>query len=92
VVVDEAFTLRVPGNLDPARAVRIEIQAETDRDHVGAEAVGRYGNNVQVFVLRVRDHAGAVLHSATFPNQAAAQAERAAIAAALDSNRQQLLF
>lgn len=87
----ESAVRSFPPHLDPALVATIEVSGDTDRDHVGAAVVGRYGNNATVEVIRVIGHDGAVLHAEQFATSRAAYAAMADIRRALFSNSQTVL-
>jgi hypothetical protein len=57
----------IPPWQDPACVSDVCVCFETDRDHVGAQAIGRVGNNTDLDVVKVLGTDGAVLHSESFP-------------------------
>jgi hypothetical protein len=56
----------LPPWVDPAVCVQYGCAVETDRDHVGAEAVGRVGNNAPCVVVRAIGCAGETLRAWRF--------------------------
>jgi hypothetical protein len=87
----------LPAHLDPARAARVEIITDIDRDHVGESAVGRVGNNREVDVVRVIGLDGSVLLAEQFTSPATGKYAPGAVrlfqelSRALDRNRQSTL-
>lgn len=50
-----------PPHLDPAKVFEVVCQRDEDRDHVGSEAIGRCGNNRDVWVVLSLTESGEVL-------------------------------
>lgn len=80
-----------PPFLDPARAFDVKVFLAVDRDHVGAEAIGRVGNNRLVSVVKVYDEEGNVLRAECFEDALQADARREAILVQLKRNSQGFL-
>lgn len=59
-----------PPHLDPAKVFEVVCRKATDRDHVGAEAIGRCGNNRAVWLVLSLAEAGDVLACETFGDSA----------------------
>lgn len=50
-----------PPHLDPKRVGCVSLEEARDRDHVGANSIGRYGNDATIYVVTVYDKAGGIL-------------------------------
>lgn len=81
----------LPPHLDPAKVAAVHVRPMEDRDHVGEQAVGRFGNNRLCAVLEVLDAAGEILHAERFDDYDSAERASRAMLRKLDANRQQLL-
>lgn len=81
-----------PPHLDPATVGRVRWRSTVDRDHVGAEAVGRYGNNAECWVVEILDRAGATLWGERCESAEGAATLAATMTARIEANRQQTLF
>lgn len=85
----------IPPWQDPAHACEVCVYSETDRDHVGAQAIGRLGNNRTVRVVQVRDNNGHPLLHETYPADPfdmTADVRAAQIRRLIARNRQTRLF
>lgn len=79
---------------DPAKVEDVRVETHTDRDHVGAEEIGKLGNNREVAVLLVLDADEEILKQETFTGPEAwsqADARREDILVTLKRNRQSYL-
>jgi hypothetical protein len=85
-------TRSFPPHLDPAKVVCCRVRADTDRDHVGAGEVERYGNNAGVYVFEVLGPREIVLHAETFMTPDAAEEQLEHHEAMLEAHRQRELF
>ncbi len=82
----------LPPHLDPALVDRCRMRTDVDLDHVGIEAIGRYGNNALVFVFEVIGRDGGVLYAEQFTTAEAAECQMAHHEALIEAHRQTELF
>ena len=82
----------VPPHLDPATVGRVRWRAVVDRDHVGAEAVGRFGNNAECWVVEILGRDGSTLWGERCESAEAATTLASLMTARIEANRQQTLF
>ena len=81
-----------PPYLEPALVGQVRWRAVVDRDHVGAEAVGRYGNNAACWVVEILGRDGATLWGERCDSAEGAATLAATRTARIEANRQQSLF
>ena len=84
-----------PPYLDPDKVDAVLVDYDVDRDHIGAEEIGRLGNNKEICLVIVRGRDGSTLHQETFSGrgmEAQANTRRNEILVKLNRNRQRSLF
>ncbi len=79
-------------HLDPARVVSCRVREDEDRDHVGVEAIGRFGNNARVWVFEVLGARDVVLYAESCCTPEAANELLEHHEAMLEAHRQTELF
>jgi hypothetical protein len=84
-----------PPHLDPAKVFEVVCRPATDRDHVGAAAIGRVGNNRELWLVLSLTESGEVLACESFAEsvidgsaRARADRYRESILVQLKHNRQ----
>ncbi len=84
----------LPPWLDPQVCERICAEQARDSDHVGADSIGRVGNDALVIVISAEDKHGNKLNAWTYPatQEAAAYAWAESLQDQLAANRQRKLF
>jgi hypothetical protein len=85
----------IPPHYDPAIVEAVLTRETVDRDHVGPNTVGRYGNNALIIVLEVMNKAAEVIYSETFggdKRRELATSRANYIGRMVDANRQGDLF
>jgi len=81
-----------PPYLEPALVSQVRWRATVDRDHVGADAVGRFGNNAACWVVEILGRDGATLWGERCDSAEAATTLASLMTARIEANRQQNLF
>lgn len=85
-------TRSVAPHLDPAIVGAVQTRWDIDRDHVGADEVGKYGNNREVPIVEVWNKSGEVIWAQQCTNDRQAAEIASAIERKLYANRQTDLF
>lgn len=81
-----------PPHLDPAKVVACRVRMDTDRDHVGTDEIGKFGNNATVFVFEVLGAREVVLYAESFATMDAAECSLEHHESMLEVHRQKNLF
>ncbi len=79
-------------HLDPAKVVACRIRTDVDRDHVGANEIGKFGNNATVFVFEVLGAREVVLFAESCTTMEAAECQLDHHETMLEVHRQKELF
>ena len=82
----------IPPQYDPTIVGAVHTRVQVDRDHVGENEVGKFGNNAAVYVVEVWDKDGEIIWAQKCDSEAHADRLSADILRRLEANRQTDLF